>query len=765
MTKENKRVIIYIVLILAVVTFASYIYFSVEKTVNNRENNVIKISEFNFEGEKIREKILQPEEYGDKILTAKFSGDILDEVSDDITLLVSRLRGLYNRIYINDVLVGTIGLANNEHVNTWNLVEKFYIKKGVIKPGINELKIISSSDFKIGISGLPIYISSSTVIEKLYSKVDFLYSQFYNIIFGILIAVAIVLLFIFSTKNIFEIKYFLFPLIILVLAIGLNDFIIKYFYVIDTITKNKLYFALLCVSCLIFARILYSFYKERRVFVVTLVISMLFFTILFFIKNKTVIAYYGYKMNYILLALVIYFIIVLVKIYRKNKTNIELLLIISLISFIIPSILEVISISFNIFYIRSAAVGFALFSFGIGMAALEIFRKKVSKTVRLAEKLKKESEMLKKNLTIDELTGIYNHRHLLDQLKELLHTRNDTLYVLVVDIDKFRLFNDLNGFDAGDLIIKQIAKIMIDVTGEKEKCFRYSGKTLVYFTFNSMISITDIAEKIRREVQLDKNITNIAKATPVTVSCGISSFPDDSLEALGVIANAKKAVEVAKKRGRNRVIKYSPLIDIELETESVIEFKQQMITDFMYSLANVIDMKDQYTGHHSEEVSRISVILGEHLGLSDEDLNALRLGSILHDFGKIGMPDEVINKKGKLTDEEYALMKEHPTKGYEIIRQIIDNRKVLDIIKYHHERIDGKGYPDGLKGDEIPYLARIVSIADTYHAMTSTRSYREAMSIEAAIEEFERCKGTQFDAEIADVFINTLKEFRMKKSS
>ena len=175
------------------------------------------------------------------------------------------------------------------------------------------------------------------------------------------------------------------------------------------------------------------------------------------------------------------------------------------------------------------------------------------------------------------------------------------------------------------------------------------------------------------------------------------------------------------------------------------------------TLRYTVEAKDTYTRGHSDRVSAISVLIGKELGLSNEDLRRLEIGGLFHDIGKIGVPDSILQKEGRLSENEYSEIKNHPTIGAHILSTASIFQDILPIVKYHHERYDGKGYPEQLSGEKIPFLARITAIADTFDAMTSRRSYRDSLPIETVISEIEDCKGTQFDPEIATVFINILK--------
>ena len=174
------------------------------------------------------------------------------------------------------------------------------------------------------------------------------------------------------------------------------------------------------------------------------------------------------------------------------------------------------------------------------------------------------------------------------------------------------------------------------------------------------------------------------------------------------------------------------------------------------TLRFTVEAKDNYTRGHSDRVSEYSVLLGKYLHLSEEDLHLLKVGGLFHDIGKIGVPDSILLKMSKLTDDEYYEIKNHPTIGSHILSNATIFEKAIPIVKHHHERYDGFGYPSKLAGENIPYLARITVVADSFDAMTSRRTYRDSLPIDIVKQEIEKNKGTQFDPIIADVFLDIL---------
>ena len=192
------------------------------------------------------------------------------------------------------------------------------------------------------------------------------------------------------------------------------------------------------------------------------------------------------------------------------------------------------------------------------------------------------------------------------------------------------------------------------------------------------------------------------------------------------------------------------------ELSQTYEKLEKAYLDSIQTLRYTVEAKDPYTRGHSDRVSEFSVLIGEKLNMSEEDLKTLRVGGLFHDIGKIGIPDSILLKESKLTDDEYSQIKNHPSIGAHILCNAEVFKDIIPIVKHHHERYDGNGYPSKLKGEEIPFMARVAAVADTFDAMTSKRTYRNALDIEVVKSEIERCSGTQFDPQIAKVFLDIL---------
>ena len=195
---------------------------------------------------------------------------------------------------------------------------------------------------------------------------------------------------------------------------------------------------------------------------------------------------------------------------------------------------------------------------------------------------------------------------------------------------------------------------------------------------------------------------------------------------------------------------------INNELKESQENLEKAYLESIQTLRYTVEAKDRYTRGHSDRVSEFSVLIGKHMGLSEKDLKTLKIGGLFHDIGKIGIPDSILLKEGKLDDNEYSEIKNHPSIGKHILSNASIFADIIPIVYHHHEKYNGTGYPEQLAGEQIPFLARIAAVADTFDAMTSKRSYRNAIPIEYVRAEIEKCSGTQFDPEIAKVFLDIL---------
>jgi diguanylate cyclase (GGDEF)-like protein len=352
----------------------------------------------------------------------------------------------------------------------------------------------------------------------------------------------------------------------------------------------------------------------------------------------------------------------------------------------------------------------------------------------------------------DELTGLYNHRHFHERLEQEIARGSrfgSTFSLLLMDIDLFKSYNDIYGHLAGDQVLRRVGHYIAASTRAIDLAFRYGGEEFaVIMPETRLDDAYKVAERIRKTVESKTS----SRAMPITLSVGIACWPGDGVLREEIISRTDAALYHAKQMGRNRSCLST---DVAQATSNVINSElesQPKALSIIYALAATVDAKDSYTYGHSRKVSEYAVRMGEALKMNPEKVNTLRAAGLLHDIGKVGVPDAILTKKSSLTNVEWNPIHIHPDLGVEILKHVIDLVKCLPAIRHHHENFDGSGYPMGVKGDKIPLEARILAIADAFDAMTSPRPYRAQLSLPDALEELRRCAGSQFDPELVEAF-------------
>lgn len=358
----------------------------------------------------------------------------------------------------------------------------------------------------------------------------------------------------------------------------------------------------------------------------------------------------------------------------------------------------------------------------------------------------------------DDLTGLYSHGYFQLSLSEQMQKaqeNNKPLSLMFIDIDYFKYFNDLYGHQAGDEVLKEIAVKIESHLKPHYIAARYGGEeftVIMYDTYEA--DAVTLADRIRCDVE-ESFKNKFPEVGKITVSIGIASFPAKAKNKSDLIKYSDDALYRAKSFHRNRVETYQSVLE---ELKNDIEENDITIISSIKTLISIINSKDRYTYRHIERVVVYCSMLADALNLSEHDKKILKYGAYLHDIGKINTPEEVLNKKMPLTPEEWDLLKQHPANGTAIISPVKSLEEVIPIILHHHERYDGTGYPSNLSGEDIPYLARVLSVADSFDAMTSHRPYRAAKTFEEGIEELKVCSSTQFDPRIVKVFIEVLRK-------
>ena len=376
--------------------------------------------------------------------------------------------------------------------------------------------------------------------------------------------------------------------------------------------------------------------------------------------------------------------------------------------------------------------------------------------------VKIEGEHIKKlenMINIDGLTELYNHGYFCEILAEKVkigEKENTPVSMIFIDIDYFKNYNDMYGHQKGDYVLKKVGEIIRNNVREEDIPARYGGEEFAIILPNTAENqALDIAEKLRKKIEIEvfygeENQPN----GKLTASIGVSVYPDKAQNDIELIKSADDALYRAKFFYKNRVEAYISILD---EIKTNIDEKDIELVTSIKTLISVINAKDRYTYGHVERVVAYAQIIADKLQLSENDKKILIYGAYMHDIGKINISKDVLIKKMKLTKDEWEVLKQHPANGVEIIKSVKSLKMLIPLIISHHEKYDGTGYPNGLKGEEIPYLARILTVIDSFDAMTSNRPYNNRKTYNEGLIELERCSGTQFDPEIVKAFVEAIR--------
>jgi diguanylate cyclase (GGDEF)-like protein len=355
---------------------------------------------------------------------------------------------------------------------------------------------------------------------------------------------------------------------------------------------------------------------------------------------------------------------------------------------------------------------------------------------------------------IDELTELFNRRHFEERLKEELarHSRYGGVFSLVLlDLDNFKTYNDIYGHPSGDKLLNQIARIVKKSIRSGDQAFRYGGDEIVVILPQTTTEDAyTVAERMREQIAAEME----AKEVAVTCSIGLASYPSDGVISGELVTVADTALYYAKRTGGNRVYLSSKILS-EPAAESGIDARGSGLSA-VYALASAVEARDAYTYGHSRKVNTYAVALAEAIGLAPDEVSKVSTAALLHDIGKIGVSDKILNKKGKPSDEDWKAIKLHPRLGANIIGNVPSLVSCVGGLLYHHEWWDGTGYPEGLAGEQIPLEARILAITDAFAAMTSARPYRDAFCDDKVIKELKEGAGTQFDPKLVEAFLHLI---------
>jgi diguanylate cyclase (GGDEF)-like protein len=348
----------------------------------------------------------------------------------------------------------------------------------------------------------------------------------------------------------------------------------------------------------------------------------------------------------------------------------------------------------------------------------------------------------------DVVTGTLNHGALVEHLAiemERARAARTPLAVALIDIDNFRLLNDNHGHQAGDDALLAVTRLLRTELPESAVFGRYGPDEFLVIAPPDTVDVLMPALEGLRVALADLALQfEATERLPITVSAGVCRYPDHGSSVTILLAAAARVLEDARAGGGD---------SIRTADASVTDAVPASGFDVLQGLVIAVDTKDRYTKRHSEDVARYAIFLAERLGLDAELIRSIRVSGLLHDVGKIGIPDRILRKPGRLSAEEYEVVKQHVALGDMIVRDIPDIELVRAGIRHHHEQWDGKGYLAGLAAENIPLIARILAVGDSFSAMTTTRPYRKSLGAREALVRLADAAGTQLDERLVRVFI------------
>lgn len=368
---------------------------------------------------------------------------------------------------------------------------------------------------------------------------------------------------------------------------------------------------------------------------------------------------------------------------------------------------------------------------------------------RVAQKrISQQTMQLIEATRLDALTGLPNHGAMVGDLAiviEAARLASTTISVALLDLDNFRNVNDTHGHEAGDTALLQLSRTLDASLPADLTVGRYGPDEFIVIARGLE---ADGVEPYLKAVQAslaeqDLEIESTERL-PISMSGAIVTFPADAESVTALLSSAAVLLADAKLGGGGQVL-------ISGERPAVTD--EQRTFDVLQGLVFAVDTKDRYTRRHSEDVSRYAAFLARRLGLDDEFIAGITAAGLLHDVGKIAIPDSILRRPGRLSDDEQRIVREHVTLGESIVRNVPHLDLVRTGIRHHHERWDGHGYVDELAGEAIPLVARILAVADTFSAMTTTRPYRKALPVSLALGRLADAAGTQLEERLVTAFI------------
>ena len=412
-------------------------------------------------------------------------------------------------------------------------------------------------------------------------------------------------------------------------------------------------------------------------------------------------------------------------------------------------------------------LGFAMLSCkhgkNIDRAETQTFLQSIAEISAVAVKNAYTYEKAIEDAQKDDLTGLINFKFFFELLDREFDKNKDALSLCLMDIDDFRLYNQLYGTHEGDIALQRIAGILLASVGENGYAARIDGDEFALILPGyDIYSAKCLAENIVSQISEITSFFASDSSHKITMSIGICASPYMASTSKELYRNADTTVYTVKRTGKNAVLMYSADNYRRDTSHSSYKSGYNEHASTIYALTAAIDAKDHYTFHHSRNVAYYAAELAKAAGMSADLVEIVRESGLLHDIGKIGIREDILNKPGKLTADEYDIMKSHVENAVNIIRYLPSLDYVIPAVFSHHERYDGKGYPRRLAEDNIPITGRILSIADAFDAITSIRNYKEASSPEEAVKILRSEAGKQFDPNLVEIFVDLVESKKLE---
>jgi len=662
--------------------------------------------------------------------------------SRDMGVLVYRVPGYYYEVEINGHTIGKVSDVNHKGSNIWNNAYAFVIDQQLIKE-TNTLSIKGESASAFNNNMFKVYLGRYDKISKIYTTHRVMFQYYLIISIGFIMALSIAIILIKSSSDFGQKGYVWMALGAMLFSFYLVDYIEFW-----SIPISKLYFRKLTILCLftgigMFGVGLGKRFKSqllrRFAYVVILtgpVILMMAHT------------FPGFKMVYSYASIVLLILQVLILyalIQVRNDIEFGKTLAFGALVMVVTTGIDVYGMINNLETSKMSLYSIVVLMDSILTISVYHLSTDYQEIQKNAASKEEEVNFLMENMYRDSLSEYYNFKY----FEECAIREDGLLTITFSRFDALDAVKNNRGIEVANKVLLATYKIFEEVftpygTFYVDGAGQVIGKFIDVHTEDAY----NMHEKVRIKIMQSDEIKELCGYLPYTVTTGIATRIDEEAHN-DLLHHANIAMLNGEGHGRNQTTIFKPKF---LEEDFGEQENHHLMLNFVYTIIHTIDTRDRYTSRHSEEVSRYSVMIGEKLGLDEDHLNVLKIGSMLHDCGKLGVSDLILNKVDPLTDEETRIIRNHPIVGFQLTKQIFKDDRILNCIKYHHERFDGSGYPEGIAGKEIPLEARIVSVADAYHAMISSRKYGDILSHEMAFDELHKGTDKQFDKALVMAF-------------